>query len=699
MTTAVFDLETTAIPVEGVYAVDKIHCIAIKLDDNPTLIYTSHYLPGSSGTLNNALEVLNSVDLVIAHNGIGFDCIVVNNILGTLNTPCLDTMLLAKLIYTKDELSELDYTIPAFPPKQYGSFSLDSFGLRMQYPKGSHSDWSKLTTSMMSYCIQDVDVTYQLYQNLLSAKNFPSQSVIDLEHEVAALIAEQVHYGFYYDIDAGRQLMQKLMHEQLSISMRLSRTFKPLILRKGPDVTPAKPRRTKQYIPDENYYYLTAVQYHPFQYTVLKNKKIRFKKYAWFTTPHRIVYTHYSGGDYTPVELTKFDPGSRHKIRHWLKQMYDFEFSTYTDKGNAKVNGDELEFLGDSAKDLMRYLKVTKDISEVRGILDIVKEHSHSVHGRVDTLGAATHRCTHSSPNVAQTSQDPAFRALYTAPPGMVLVGADLANIEVRVLAHYLYPYDEGVYAEAVLSKDMHWYHAGIAGFIEPNIDYDEHNPIHKKARNQSKVFFFGYLYGQGDTIRGHILWSDDCLPDYTEEEYDLANERIQKRLVTINDMTLFPLRKDEYVVYDESLILKTIYGKRIADTFLERMTGIKELIADCSKQSKDTGYVQAIDGRLLYSRSPHSALNLLLQGSAGVIAKQWMVNYHHLAQQSLTLGTDYWQSAYIHDEYQCTVLPQHTSTLMQCLEDGASMVTQQFSMNLPIRADAVSGPDWSTTH
>jgi DNA polymerase I-like protein with 3'-5' exonuclease and polymerase domains len=492
MTTAIFDIETTAIPTEGVYAVDKIHCIAIKVDDNPTQIYTAHYLPGSNGTLNNALEVLNSVDLVIAHNGIGFDCIVVNNVLGKLHTPCLDTMLLAKLIYTKDELIELDYTIPDFNKQKYGSFSLEAFGDRMSYPKGSHSDWSKLTTSMMQYCVQDVDVTYQLYKNLLSAKNFPSKSVIDLEHKVAAIIAEQVHYGFYYDIDNGRALMQKLMHEQLSISIRLSRTFKPLILRKAPDVTPAKPRRTKQYVLDDNYKYLTAIAYHPFQYTVLKNKKIRFKKYTWFTAPHRIVYTIYSGGDYSPVELTKFDPGSRHKIRHWLKQMYNFEFNTYTDKGNAKVNGDELEFLGDSAKDLMRYLKLTKDISEVRGILDIVKEHSHSVHGRVDTLGAATHRCTHSSPNVAQTSQDSAFRKLYTAPPGMVLVGADLANIEVRVLAHYLYPYDGGLYASAVLSKDMHWYHSGIAGFSDPDAIYDEHDPSHKAARNKSKTFFFG---------------------------------------------------------------------------------------------------------------------------------------------------------------------------------------------------------------
>jgi DNA polymerase I-like protein with 3'-5' exonuclease and polymerase domains len=439
-------------------------------------------------------------------------------------------------------------------------------------------------------------------------------------------------------------------------------------------------------------------KYFPFQYTVLKNKKIQFKKYRWTETPQRLVYS-YTLGEYQKIKLTKFNPGSRSHIIKWLRQMYDFNFATYTENGNPKINESELSFLGDSAKDLMRYLKVVKDLSEVRGILEKVGEDS-SIHGRVDTIGAATHRATHSNPNVAQTSADPAFRKLYTAPPGMVLVGADLANIEVRVLAHYLYPYDNGLYAEAVLSKDMHWYHAGIAGFIDPNIIYDEHNPLHKIARNKSKGFFFGYLYGQGDTIRGYTLWSEGCLTDYTEEEYALAKDRVEKRVVEMHGLQLFPLKKDEYVLYDKLLILKTIYGKRIADTFLERMTGIKELIADCAKQSKSTGYVIALDGRHLFSRSPHSALNLLLQGSAGIIAKQWMVNYYHMAQEKgLIPGVDFWQSAYIHDEFQCPCIPQHVDLLSHCLVEGAAKVTQDFSMNLPIRSDVVSGSNWSQTH
>ena len=211
-------------------------------------------------------------------------------------------------------------------------------------------------------------------------------------------------------------------------------------------------------------------------------------------------------------------------------------------------------------------------------------------------------------------------------------------------------------------------------------------------------------LYGQGDTIRGSILWSDGCLPEYTQDEYDSAKKRIERRLVEVDGIKLFPLRKDEYVKADESLILKTIYGKRIADTFLKNLIGIQELIEACQKQSKTKGTVTAIDDRELYSRSPHSALNLLLQGSAGVVAKQWMINYHALAAQyGLINGKDkdFYQQAYIHDEYQVACIQDELkiSLLKKALTEGASKITQDFNTNIPIKADATSGKSWHETH
>lgn len=446
-----------------------------------------------------------------------------------------------------------------------------------------------------------------------------------------------------------------------------------------------------------------------YTFPVVGKPDIKFpskSKLKWCAQPMRLTYQ-WKNGEYQNIIYTKFK-GTDNQIKVWLKAMYDFEFTSYTEKGSVKVDKDELESLGDYGKDLRRMLKLKKDISQLGGtensLIAKFNEETHSIHGRVDTIGAATHRCTHSGPNLAQIPSGGYFRSLFTVPTGYVLVGADLANIEVRVLAHYLAEHGNREYLKAVLSKDMHWYHAKLAGFWTeddrdwPDDDHaDERTPEMKAARMASKVFFFGYLYGQGDTIRGFTLWKDGILKSYTQEEYDNAAARIQKRL---NDEGLFPLKKTTYVRPTELLIFQTIYGKQVADDFLKNLNGIQDLIKDCQKQSRSKGTVTAIDGRELYSRSPHSALNLLLQGSAGVIGKQWMVNYHNLALEAgLKSPEDYYQMAYIHDEYQCAAKTEYGDTLGKCLEDGAALVGEQYSMNLPIKADYAIGASWADTH
>lgn len=130
-------------------------------------------------------------------------------------------------------------------------------------------------------------------------------------------------------------------------------------------------------------------------------------------------------------------------------------------------------------------------------------------------------------------------------------------------------------------------------------------------------------------------------------------------------------------------------------------MSGIQSLIKDVQTQSKDTNYVEAIDGRKLYSRSPHSSLNLLLQGDAGIIAKKWMVNYHQIAWEKHKIfdPVHFKQQAFIHDEYDCICKDAQVEQLASALEEGASKVTTDFNTNIPIAGDAMIGKSWQECH
>jgi len=108
--------------------------------------------------------------------------------------------------------------------------------------------------------------------------------------------------------------------------------------------------------------------------------------------------------------------------------------------------------------------------------LKLVKE--GRLHGRINTLGAVTGRCTHNSPNIAQTPSienakgkvpyGAECRELFLADEGHVLLGCDGAGLELRCLAHFMN--DGGRYADIVLNgkkedgTDIHTMNQKAAG-------------------------------------------------------------------------------------------------------------------------------------------------------------------------------------------------------------------------------------------
>ena len=134
-----------------------------------------------------------------------------------------------------------------------------------------------------------------------------------------------------------------------------------------------------------------------------KNGKYKFRGkayYKWFTKPHNLVITE-KEGEYQDIKLQKFE-ATDNQIKIWLKRLYNFEFNSYTKKGNVKVNRAQLKSLGDYGTSLVRLIKLKKDISQLSGtensLMAKFNPETHAIHGRIDTLGATTNRATHCLP-------------------------------------------------------------------------------------------------------------------------------------------------------------------------------------------------------------------------------------------------------------------------------------------------------------
>ena len=250
------------------------------------------------------------------------------------------------------------------------------------------------------------------------------------------------------------------------------------------------------------------------------------------------------------------------------------------------------------------------------------------------SVATNTFRCAHRNPNLGQVPAGPEFRELFTASPGKIMVGADLSGIELRMLAHYLGRYDGGRYADILLNDDIHQVNADKIGI----------------TRRQVKTVTYAFLYGAG-------------------------NEKIG-------------------MSYDNSLQPKEARkkGQEIREAYVSAIEGLADLLGAVSHKATQ-GHIMACDGRRVLVDSPHKGLNYLLQCSAGVVAKRWMVITNDLVQVKAS------QLAFVHDELQYECEQDYADTLMETLENSAKLAGHYYNLRCPIAAEAKKGKTWADVH
>ena len=350
------------------------------------------------------------------------------------------------------------------------------------------------------------------------------------------------------------------------------------------------------------------------------------------------------------VETTKyktivFNPNSRQQIANRLIEIHGWKPMEFTPTGQAKVDEDILGKLPwPEAKQLSDYMMLQKRIGQLaegdEALMKHVKEDGR-IHGGVNPCGTPTARATHSRPNMSQLPKNgkpygKQFRALMKVPHGKKLVGTDVSGLELRMLAHYMAKWDNGTYAKVVCEGDVHTVNQQAAGL---------------PSRNAAKTFIYAFLYGAGDANLGGQLGG------------------------TAKD------------------------GKRIRAQFLKGVPALKALIDMVkSTAANNDGYIIALDGRKLKTRSQHSALNTLLQAAGAIVCKQWMIHLHEtIAERGLQGRVK--QVGWFHDELQLEVDEELADEVGRMSVAAIEKTQKTLGVNVPLTGEYKIGNNWSETH
>ena len=581
-------------------AMTKIHCMVVKnVQSGEVKVFR-----GAAPDLEfeqglDYLEHCAMDGMIVGHNLIKFDYPAIKKLYPAFNLPkdkVLDTLVCSRLIYSDARETDGAYIETGrLPSKLWASHSLKAWGYRLGVLKGDLGEHEErfdvFTEEMLEYCKQDVEVTHALLNWVLSQDY--SQQAIELEHQVAWICGEMERNGWAFDKEKASQLLATLISKRESIIKEMQDTFEPIVEDRG--------------------------------FSEKTGKKLKDK-------------------------IVEFNPGSRQHIAKRLQEKYNWEPTEFTPSGQAKIDEDVLVKLPyPEAKKLAEYFMLNKRIGQLsEGEQAWLKlERNGRIHGTINTNGAVTGRCTHQNPNMAQVPSLSSVygkecRELFTVPPGFKLVGCDLSGLELRCLAHFMYPWDNGKYGKTVVEgkhedgTDIHTVNQKAAGL---------------PTRSNAKTFIYGFLYGAGDAKIGSIIGKGPAA------------------------------------------------GKALKEKFLNNLPALKTLREKVMEASK-RGYLVGLDKRKLSIRSSHAALNTLLQSAGALIAKRWLVEVDlECKRRGYVNMKDYALLGFIHDETQWQVREDLADEFGQLVVDAAAKAGGYFNFKVPIGAEYSVGMNWADTH
>ena len=333
-------------------------------------------------------------------------------------------------------------------------------------------------------------------------------------------------------------------------------------------------------------------------------------------------------------KLQPFNLGSRKQIGEYLTD-FGWKPNRFTPTGQPIVDESSLAKVKKipEARLIAEFLLLQKRIAQIDSWILAVDEDSR-VHGFVVPNGTITGRMSHRSPNVAQVPSLASEYGKECRACWTVKDGYKLLGVDASGLELRMLAHymDDEAYINEVTTGDIHTANQKDAGL---------------ESRDQAKTFIYAFIYGAGDAKIGSVVGGGKKL------------------------------------------------GSELKKRFLDNNPSLRTLRERVSRAAK-RGYLKGLDGRKIFIRNEHAALNSLLQGGGAIVMKRALAMLDSL----IKLNTyDAKFVANIHDEWQMEVredLADHIGELaVGCIEKAG----EYYNMRCPLTGEYKIGGDWSETH
>ena len=171
-----FDLETNGL----LHDATRIHCIALhwceegfteSFNDEPygdgAFDIKEEAPMAGNYSITTALSWLETADVLVGHNIIGFDIPIIKRLYPYFNPSgvIVDTLILSRLYHPNLLNIDKKRRWNHMPLQLWGRHSLEAYGYRLGEYKGNFAkttDWKEWSKEMQDYCEQDVVVTNKL---------------------------------------------------------------------------------------------------------------------------------------------------------------------------------------------------------------------------------------------------------------------------------------------------------------------------------------------------------------------------------------------------------------------------------------------------------------------------------------------------------------------------------------------------------